>query len=78
MEKYAIFLRGNQGQTYRLEYREGEEYRVISQIKELVNNPIRGITKGTVIKYLMESAGMKSDSVARKIGNLCNMILEEV
>ena len=78
MGYYAILLQGNQGQTYRLEYREGEGSRVISQIKELINNPLRGLTKGRVIQHLMESAGMKSDSVARKIGDLCNMILEEV
>ena len=78
MEKYVILLRGNQGETYRLQYSEGEESQVVKQIKELINNPIKGITSSAVIKQLMESAEMKSDRVTRKIGDLCKMILEEI
>ena len=76
MERYVILLRGNQGQTYRLEYKEGEEAQVVKQIKELINNPIKGITSSTVIRQLMESVGMKSDRVTRKIGDLCDMVEE--
>ena len=78
MEKYVILLRGNQGQNYRLQYSEGEESQAVKQIKELINNPTKGITSSAVIRQLMESAEMKSDRVARKIGNLCNMVLEEI